>query len=210
MHGWVDMLGEWPDIPGNYNVAPTAQIAGFTPNPDGELIGDAMRWGLVPAWAKSFDSKYATFNARVESVSEKPSFRSAWKHKRRCLIPMGGYYEWQVQAEGGPKQPFYITDKNVGCLMAAGLYERWGVDDELQLSCTMMTRPADAAIASLHPRMPVLLTHETAFHWLDAELDQATELLSSVESPDLVYWPVSRAVGNTRNNDARLIEPVDL
>ena len=210
MHGWVDVLGQWPDIGGNYNAAPTTQIAGFTPNPDGELIGDAMRWGMVPGWAKSFDSKYATFNARLESVADKPTFRSAWQHKRRCLIPMAGYYEWQMQADGGGKQPFYITDRNVGCLMTAGLYERWGGEEAEQLSCTIVTRPADESIASLHARMPVLLTQQTALQWLDAELEEAANLLSNVESPELVYWPVSRAVGNARNNDPRLIEPIDL
>ena len=194
-----------------------------------------MRWGLVPSWSKTFDSKYATFNARLESVADKASYRSAWKHSQRCLIPMAGYYEWQAAVarettnadansattrarNNSSKQPFYITDRNVGGLVVAGLYEAWqatpGDESEAatvkKFSCTMITRPADPVIEKLHPRMPVLLTPDTASLWLSAAVDEAQPLLESVESPELVYWPIGRAVGNVRNDDRRLCEPVDI
>ena len=227
MTGWAEMLSHWPDVPLSYNVAPSSAIAAFYSREREYPEGSAMRWGLVPAWSKTFDSKYATFNARLESVADKATYRSAWKHKRRCLIPMAGYYEWQAAADGnetprsshsGGKQPFYITDRNVGGLVVAGLFESWRPASgdaeesaiERRLSCTMITRPADPVMEKLHHRMPVFLTPETATLWLDATVDEAQRLLETVESPELVYWPVGRAVGNVRNDDQRLCEPVDI
>ncbi|NND00022.1 MAG: SOS response-associated peptidase [Gammaproteobacteria bacterium] len=221
MVGWADLLDNWPEVPLSYNVAPSSTIAVFYPGEHAMPTGLAMRWGLVPGWSKNFASRYATFNARLETVAEKATFRSAWKQERRCLIPMAGYYEWQAAsagpastAERGIKQPFYITDKNVGGLVAAGLYEAWRPDREsleaAKLSCTMITRPADQGLDTIHGRMPILLTPETARHWLHCELDQTSDFLHQVESPDLVYWPVGRAVGNVRNDDQRLCEPVDI
>lgn len=200
------MLKNWPQVRASYNVAPTSQIAAFIPDLE-EFSGHAMRWGLVPGWSKVFDSKYATFNARLESVADKPSYRAAWKDRRRCLIPMAGYYEWQAGGDG--KQPFYITDRNVGGVVAAGLYEPWIGEQGEQYSCTMITRAADHGMDRIHGRMPVLLTPESAHEWKSVPLAQAEEFLREVETPDVVYWPVTKAVGNTRNDSAQLCEPLD-
>ncbi|NND81545.1 MAG: SOS response-associated peptidase [Gammaproteobacteria bacterium] len=210
MHGWTDLLGQWPEVRQSYNVAPTTEIAAFTAADSAGQAwqGYPMRWGLVPGWSKTFDSKYATFNARLESVADKPTYRHAWKHQQRCLIPMAGYYEWQQQADGS-KQPFYITDRNVGCLAAAGLFDYWGSEDDRRQSCTMITRPADQMMSQLHTRMPVMLQLDDAQEWLALDNEAAAEWLARLISPDLVYWPVGPAVSNTRNNDARLIEPID-
>jgi putative SOS response-associated peptidase YedK len=123
---------------------------------------------------------------------------------------MAGYYEWQVMQDGSAKQPFYISDMNVGGLVAAGLYENWGSGEQREQSCTMITRPASSGLESIHHRMPVLLDPDSARQWLTSEVDQASKLLSDIESPDLVFWPVSRAVGNVRNDDKRLCEEIKL
>jgi len=116
MQGWADSLEKWPDIEPNYNVAPTSNVAAFRTS-----TGESMRWGLIPEWAESFDSKYSTFNARLETVNERPTFKSAWKKAQRCLIPMAGYYEWK--GEKGNKRPYYVTDRFAGGLVAAGIYD---------------------------------------------------------------------------------------
>jgi putative SOS response-associated peptidase YedK len=205
MLAWADMLGSWPDVPLSYNVAPSSQIAAFASE-----SGESMRWGMVPAWSKEFSSKYATFNARVESVAEKPTFRNAWKRHQRCLIPMAGYYEWQAGPNG--KQPFYITDRNVGGLVAAGLYECWAgeVNGEAQkfVSCTMITRPADRGLDRIHKRMPVLLTPSSGQQWLSNAGQE--DFLIDCGSPEIVYWPVSTDVGNVRNNHPQLSQAIDL
>ena len=231
MLGWAEMLGDWPEIRPSFNVAPGSEIAVFCLESSGRIRGHAMRWGLVPAWSKTFDSKYATFNARLETVDEKPSFRSAWKHRRRCLIPMAGYYEWSAiagnvnHANAPQKQAFYISDPNVGGLVAAGLFEQWQSREagSVLSSCTMITRAADLDLERIHGRMPVLLTPETGRQWMnwadDAEyessgevensLAQSKQLLRGCEKPDIVYWPVDSAVGNVRNNHAGLCAAID-
>lgn len=195
---WSNILGEWPDISPNYNVAPSTQITAFRSNQ-----GELMRWGMIPSWSSAFKSKYATFNARIETVDEKPSFRSAWKNAQTCLIPMAGYYEWTGRK--GNKQPFYITDRNVGIVVAAGLYEQWG-DDEL--SCTMLTMPANAELKNLHPRMPIMLNPDNAYKWLNGNCGK--QQLTEQDVPNVIYYPVALDVGDVQNNHPELIQPIDI
>jgi len=198
MRGWTDILRDWPDdVTESYNVAPTSNIAAFR-----SAHGVKMRWGLVPSWSDEFDSKYATFNARVETVHEKPTFRSAWKNQQRCLIPMAGYYEWR--GPKGSKQPYYISNPDTALVMA-GLYEVWG--DAGQLSCTIITRPADSDLSHIHSRMPVMLTPDAAVSWLNKEHGDPQLFLTDTPKPEVRNYPVSGAVGNVRNDDPDLIKP---
>ncbi len=106
-----------PEIPTRYNISPIQQIACIR---DGELT--FMRWGLIPSWAKDEKSAYTTFNARGETVAEKPTFRAAFK-KRRCLIPASGFYEWQTV--GKAKLPYHVHLKDDALFAFAGLWEQW-------------------------------------------------------------------------------------
>ena len=196
MLGWASMLKEWPEVYQSYNVAPTSKITVFRSN-----AGEVMRWGMIPAWAREFDSKYATFNARIETVAEKPTFRNAWNNGQRCLIPLAGYYEWK--GEKGDKQPFYITDRNEGGLVVAGLWESWGQNQ--QLSCTILTKPADQELSNIHQRVPVMLTPDLAQAWLSEGLDA-----SVVERPEVIYYPVDKQVGNSSNDGIELIQATDV
>ena len=211
------MLNDWNDtslsVRHSYNVAPTTDIGVMLPDQNnGDMHWHAMRWGMVPSWSKEFGSKYATFNARAETVAEKPTFKNAWSKSRRCLIPMAGYYEWQAsnssQDATTAKQPYYISDPHLGVMLAAGLYEPWG--DAGQYSCTILTKPASEPLSGLHSRMPLLLTPASYDVWLNASTQELDEWWPSSPDPELIYWPVSRAVGNVRNNDERLIEPIDV
>ena len=122
---------------------------------------------------------------------------------------MAGYYEWQAAGSQTSKRPFYITDLNVGGLLVAGLYESWQGADQQFWSCTMITRPADVGLDRIHARMPILLSAENALAWLSEPLESTQEFLSDVASTEVVYWPVSSAVGNVRNNDERLCQAID-
>lgn len=201
MIGWADALKDWPSVTPSYNVAPTSQVAVFRSSE-----GEPMRWGMIPSWSKAFQSSFATFNARVETVDSKPTFRSAWKRQQRCLIPMAGYYEWTGQK--GSKQPFYITDREAGGLVVAGLFEPWGQDN--QLSCTVLTKPANDELAPLHPRMPIILNPEDGQRWLDQSRGFTQKNLMDLSTPNTVFHPVSASVGNIKNNDEELIRPIDL
>ena len=216
MAGWSQALQDWPSHALSYNRAPTTQVAAFR-----DTTGELMRWGMVAPWSKEFGGKFATFNARIETVADKPTFHNAWKKKQRCLVPMAGYYEW-IGSKGN-KQAMYITDRDTGGLVTAGLYESWG-DDGL-LSCTILTAPANDELFHIHPRMPIMLTPESAQLWLNGsglngsglsgsglnntELNAPADILQ-LERPNVVYHPVSKAVGNVRNDGAELIEPIDI
>ena len=200
LQGWSSLLKQWPDVKQSYNVAPGSTVTAFR---NGADSGEAMRWGLVPTWAKEFDSEYATFNAHLEIIETKPTFKTPWKKAQRCLIPMAGYYEWQ--GEKGNKQPYYVTDQFTGGLVVAGLYESWKLNKFL--SCTIITKPADDAMSELHPRVPVLLTPETAHDWLNCTDNLSIEEVANIARPKLSFYQVGKIVGNTDIDNANLIEP---
>ncbi len=189
-----------------YNICPTDPIDVIVPG-DGALAVVPMRWQLIPPWwKKPLKDLPATFNARAETVAEKPMFRDAFK-RSRCLIPASGYYEWQTTPNG--KQPYYITSANGPVLTIAGLWTDWRdrVNDETLTTCTMIITEANSFISAIHDRMPVLLDQENADAWLSG--DAGLELLKPAPEDALRMWPVSRRVSKPGNgDDPSLIEPV--
>ena len=125
-----------------------------------------MRWGLIPSWwKKAAKDVPSTFNARAETVADKPMFRSAFK-RNRCIIPASGYFEWKKMSDG--KQPYFISAADGGVLSIAGLWDRWHSTDtgETVLSCTMIVTDANAFTRPVHDRMPVLLDRPGLEAWL--------------------------------------------
>jgi len=200
MPDWSELLKIWPDVNLSYNISPSQTIAAFR-----GPAGKAMRWGLIPHWAKEFESEFSTFNARLESLADKPAFRDAWRNNQRCLIPMLGYYEWQ--GEKGNKQPYFIYNPNQQGLVVAGLYDQWGSAGDY--SCTIITKPADTVLEEIHPRMPVVLTPQSARQWMRLEQNQALDYLANIETPEVAFHKVSKAVGNVKSNGKRLTEKLD-
>ncbi|CAB4666054.1 unannotated protein [freshwater metagenome] len=199
-----------PNLAPSWNVAPTAQIYAIL---DPARLLTTARWGLVPSWAKSLDFAAKTINARVETVADKPSFRSAFK-SRRAIIPADGYYEWYTAS--GPvsrKQPFYICARDRSPLAMAGLYEWWVPSDggAPVLTATVLTRDATPQIAEIHDRMPLMLPRAAWSEWLGGKLSSVGELLSISETlQELDAYPVSSAVNSSRENRSSLIDPVPL
>lgn len=146
------------------NIAPTQPVAvlAFADNRKIEY----MRWGLVPSWAKDLSIGNKLFNARAETIQEKPSFRTAFA-RRRCLIPADGFYEWQKQEKGSSKPyRFQLLEKKPFAF--AGLWELWRSPegDELK-SCTLITTEANLLVAPVHPRMPVIFSTEDCWQWIE-------------------------------------------
>lgn len=198
MHDWAATLKDWPvGIVAGFNVVPSQSIAVFTS--EGGL---AARWGLVPPWSQTVSRKYATFNARLESVADKPAFRSAWSRGQRCLIPALGYYEWKTEA--GAKQPYFVRSVDGAPLVFAGMYEP-GRGEEIPASCTIITRPADTELVGLHARMPVMLTAPQSDDWLRGPLSAALQLALGDRVAMVDMYPVPREVNNPRNQGADLI-----
>lgn len=191
-----------------YNIAPTQQVAVIRQTDKGRELSP-MHWGLIPSWSKDPKMGARMINARGESVSSKPSFRSAFR-KRRCLIPADGFYEWK-QLDKKTKQPYYITMPNGKPFAFAGLWEHWEQSEPGIDSCTIITTDANQTMRPLHDRMPVILSPEDYDRWLDpkqSDPDQLQSLLSPTENDALEFQPVSTLVNSPRNDSPECVEPV--
>jgi len=160
--------------PGN-NISPGQQIAAVIRKDDQNNLVN-FRWGLIPSWAKDPSMGYKMFNARAETISEKPSFKNAFK-KRRCLIIADGFYEWQKL--GKVKKPFYFHLKSGKPFGFAGLYESWASPDQQQINtCTIITTEPNELIKPIHDRMPVILSKDKEALWIEPGIKDADQLLS--------------------------------
>lgn len=191
---------------GRYNIAPTQDVVALTTSNDGARTISAFRWGLIPSWAKDASIGNKLINARAETITEKPSFRDAFK-KRRCLVLAEGFYEWKKI--GTKKQPYFIFLKNQKLFAFAGLYETWKAPEGHEVrSCTVITTEANQFMKSLHDRMPVILASPAEWTaWLDLKNEHARSLLRPLPEDALDCYAVSVAVNNPRNESAELILP---
>ena len=210
----------------NYNVAPTATIATVVtrhaePEDQPTRRVRLMRWGLIPPWVKAGSDGAPEgkgpllINARADKVTSSPAFRSSAKSKR-CLVPMDGYYEWRVNADGGDKKsrktPFLMYREDGEPLFMAGLWSVWKSAKDAQplLSCTIITTDAPGELAEIHDRMPLVMPERDWDRWLDPDAAVDEELLA--RRPDvheIRMREVSTLVNNVRNNGPELLEPVD-
>ncbi len=171
-----------PDAEGEFgqsdNISPGQLVAAVVHENANRLL--SFRWGLIPSWAKDPSISKRLFNARAETVSEKPSFRDAFK-KRRCLIVADGFYEWQKQ--GNRKNPFLFFLRSGQPFGFAGLYDKWTSPDRQTVhTCTIITTGANELIKPVHDRMPVIIPKESESAWLDPE-NRDRELLQSLLAP---------------------------
>lgn len=189
-----------------YNIAPTQPIA-LVRDPQTRAI-ELFRWGLVPSWSKDLDIGSSLINARSETVHEKPSFHSAFKN-RRCLILADGFFEWGEDPTQRTKQPYYYQLADAKPFTFAGLYEVWRSPEGDELpTCTIITCPANALVAQVHPRMPVILPPDLRWEWL-SPAQSPIQLLGMLQSypPDAMQVrPVSRLVNSPSNEGQQILE----
>ena len=192
-----------PELAPHYNIAPGQAIPVVRETGQGRELA-FLRWGLIPSWAKEASIGMRLINARGETLADKPAFRSAYR-QRRCLIPADAFYEWKAIA--GRKQPYCIRLRDEGPFGMAGLWEHWKAPDgQMVESCTIVTVDANALIAQLHDRMPLIVAPEDYDAWLTAE---SKELPHAVAAGDMRYHPVSPLVSNARNDVPACLEPID-
>jgi putative SOS response-associated peptidase YedK len=197
-----------PSLEVHYNVTPGQAVAVVRNDREGKRRVDSLRWGLVPFWAKDVTIGRRLINARLEGLADKPAFREALA-RRRCLVAASGFYEWGA----GPakrRQPHFVRAANEPLLAFAGLWERWrgGGDPPLE-TCVIVTTAANSTLAPIHDRMPVMVARADHAAWLDpaTSIDMIAGLAS--RGPSLETWPVNLAVNDPRNDDERLIAPLD-
>jgi putative SOS response-associated peptidase YedK len=169
---------------------------------------DVLSWGLIPSWARDRRIASRLLNARAETLTTTPAFRSAFA-RRRCLIPADGWYEWTPHEDRPGKQPYFLTPADGSLLAFAGLWEIWGAGDERVLSCTVVTTAAHGALADVHDRMPLVLPPDRWAAWLGEPSDVPAERLLDPTSASVVaaleIRPVGPRVGNVANNGRDLV-----
>jgi len=209
---WFDLeLEEMPWFAPTYNAAPQSTQPIVRLGLDsGRREVALLRWGLVPFWAKEPNFGYTTINARAEEAATKPAFREAFK-KRRCLVPADAFYEWQ-RLDPKTKRPFAIALASGEPYAFAGLWESWRRPEGESLETfTILTTDPNELMAPIHNRMPVILEPKNYDRWLDHG-DPArppVDLLRPYPAEKMRAWPVNDRVGNVRNNDPSLLEPVN-
>ena len=201
-----------PNIPANWNAAPTEDLPVVRYDVKAkERSLDVMRWGLVPYWAKDVKIGYSTINAKAEGIDTRPAFREPFQ-RRRCLVPFDSFYEWKKL--GKERQPYAIALADRRLMAMAGLWDMWrSPAGETVRSFTIVTTAANPLLAPLHERMPVILDPDAWPIWLGevaADSERLKALLAHYPADRMVVWPVDKRVGNVKNKDAGLVEPVAL
>jgi putative SOS response-associated peptidase YedK len=206
----MELVGLPHPGPDNHNAAPTETLTVLRQIQHGQPELVPMRWWLTPYWAKEPGTKYSMFNAKAETVDKSPAFREPFS-KRRCLVPVSGFYEW---ARGQlPAQPFYLRAERQSGLLLAGIWDHWrnpaGGETEL-LSFAILTTAASDRLEFVHHRQPVMLSAADAGQWLDsaASADELKALLGPRIPVSLEVVPVSTWVNSARHKDRRCTEPV--
>ncbi|MCC6212264.1 MAG: SOS response-associated peptidase [Burkholderiales bacterium] len=192
-------LSEVPAYQPRFNIAPASQVL-IVRRDQERNVAAQVRWGLVPRWAKDPSIGARMNNARAETVAQKPSFREAYR-KRRCLIPASGFYEWK--AEGGRRQPYYVYPAGAELFAFAGLWERWQGPHLSLETCAIITTEANAKMAPVHERMPVIVSPADYPAWLTG----GEVPLKPCADEAIGIRRVSRAVNNARVDHAGLVEP---
>ena len=199
-----DEFNEFQDEIDNYNVSPLQTMPIITKD-DSHLHLRAMEWGLIPSWAKDASLASSMINARSETIQEKPSFKQAFR-KRRCLVPMSGFYEW-ASSTTKKKQPVYCNYSDEELMLAAGIWEDW-VDPHNQCkhhTFTIITVPANRVLERFHERMPAFIDQGHMNDWLYDD-EKAVHLLKTLPDKKLATHFVSQLVNNSSTNGPELIE----
>jgi putative SOS response-associated peptidase YedK len=195
-----------------YNIAPTQPVAVIVAQPPGMRVLGLMRWGLVRSFAEESRKDARMINVRVESLARRAIFREALV-SRRCLVVVDGFYEWTH--EGARRAPHYVRRANGNPMTLAGLWDTWQSPDGSVLeSCAIVTIPATPPVASLHDRMPLIVSPGLIDVWLDPSRTRATDLAlvleARVDESELVTYSVHPRVNGPANDGPENVVPFEL
>ncbi|HXM83945.1 MAG TPA: SOS response-associated peptidase [Burkholderiales bacterium] len=193
-------LDSLPEFTPRYNTCPSMDIL-IVRQDAKRRRWNHYRWGLVPNWARDPSIGNRLANARGETIAERPAFKAAFR-QWRCLVPASGFYEWQTTRSG--KQPYYIRPAGDELFALAGITELW---NGLHTVCLITTAPNEL-MKGIHDRMPVIVPLQAYDAWLDPANHNAEQFIRPYPAHLMRAYPVSKAVSNAANEDARLIEPV--
>lgn len=203
-----------PEMPPRYNIAPTQPILMIGNGEDGARQGQLVRWGLVPQWVKDPKEFTLLINARAETAIDKPSFKTAMRH-RRMLVPASGFYEWKRFGKGQKSQPYWVRPKNGSIVAFGGLMETWSdaTGSEVDTGCIIST-DTNKSFAEIHHRLPLVIKPADFERWLDCKSQEPRDVLDLMQPVDDDYFeciPVSdlvNKVGNTSPDIQKPVEPI--
>jgi putative SOS response-associated peptidase YedK len=190
----------------NYNIAPGQFLPLITNSDPGHF--NIFKWGLIPFWSKDSKSAYKLINSRAETLEQNSVFKSAFQ-RRRCLIPLDGFYEWKIN--GKSKIPYRIVKSDYSIFSAAGIWENWKTPEGNELfTFSIITVEANETVARLHNRMPAILFEDEERLWIDDNItiSEAKSLLKPFPSELIFAYPVSQKVNNVRNNEPDLVTEI--
>ncbi|MHA1211469.1 MAG: SOS response-associated peptidase [Candidatus Heimdallarchaeota archaeon] len=214
-------LNEFIDLPPQFNISPgqdiyavrgiimrdeqTRATATGTSEYQKEVV--PFKWGLIPFWAKEPSIGTRMINSRSETITEKPSFKTAFKN-HRCLIPVDGFYEWQ-KTKVGPKQPYFIRMKDKQPFALASIWDCWkSPEEQIVESCSILTTEPNSIIEPIHKRMPVIIDQKDFDQWLNPEniaIDDLKALLKPYDAIKMDAYPVSVYVNSPSNKGEKCI-----
>ena len=190
-----------------YNGCPTQDFAAVRLDGSERSVAK-LRWGLVPSWATDTKIGSRLINARSETVHRMPAFRAAFR-RRRCLVPVNGWFEWRREESG--KQPWFIAAEDGTPLSFAGLWERWEHNGESMETFTILTTAASSGLIAIHHRQPGIIEPEDFDEWLarDTETERLLALARRAYEGPFDRWPVSLRVNKAHNDDPDLLRPLE-
>ncbi|MDX2202345.1 MAG: SOS response-associated peptidase [Hyphomicrobiaceae bacterium] len=207
--GLVEPDADVPFTP-RYNGAPGQLHWVIRQNPEtGARSIDTLFWGLIPRWVKEAGGGRKPINAKSETIAELPSFRDAYK-RRRCIVPVDSFFEWKPIAGSRAKQPFAIGMRTGHPFALAGIWENWkrpGSEEWMRSFCVITTE-ANAVLADVHDRMPVILSPEAYDRWLSPVEPDPRDLLRPYPAEAMTKWAISSRVGKPAEDDAGILEPI--
>jgi putative SOS response-associated peptidase YedK len=198
------------NYPPRWNAAPSQELLVIRRNHrTGEVSLDPLRWGLIPYWCADPKGGRKPINAKYESVRELPTFREAYR-KRRCIVPVDGFFEWKAIKGQKAKQPYAIAMKDGAPFALAAIWENWKepASGEWIRTFAVVTTDANELVAEIHDRMPVILAPADYARWLGEEADPR-DLMRPFPAGPMRMWPISTRVNKPENDDQSIVEPVE-
>jgi putative SOS response-associated peptidase YedK len=204
-----DAIAPAPNARPRYNGAPSHDLMVLRRNPEtGERTLHLLRWGLIPSWVKDAKGGRRPINARAETIASLPMFKAAYA-KRRCLLPIDGYFEWRAIKGSKTKQPYALAMKDRSPFAVAGIWENWTQPDtgEAVRTFAVITCEPNDLVNQIHDRMPVIISPAEYDRWLGTETDPR-DLMKPFPSKLMTMWPVSTRVNSPRNDDEGILAEI--
>ena len=201
--------GRMGNIRPRYNAAPSQELLVIRENhKTGERSLDPIKWGLIPHRCDDPKGGRKPINAKAETIATLPMFGDAYA-RRRCIVPVDGFFEWRAIKGARAKQPYAIAMKDGSPFGLAGVWENWrNPRGEWERTFAIITVPSNELLAQIHDRMPAILEPASYDRWLGLE-PNPHDLLISYSSEPMTMWPISTRVNAPENDDPSLLDRIE-